>query len=263
MVKACAASSTKMADGGDQRRIEFLLALGVGAHGADVGARTDPVLLHQRLLRRGDGDQDVGAGRHRLPLGLRRIVEAELGDDLAEGVQVGFGGVPGEDAADRTHRQRRPQLIGRLRARADDAQRPGVRTGEVLAGDGAGGAGADAGQVVGAHQRRGAAGLGIEQQGGGLMIGQPLGHVVRPVAARLEPQERGADIGAGLHAEHGVLIADDLAHHRVVAGVAPRHGGEGLLHRADGVLDAHQPARQLFGNDQHLAFQFSRCGIRG
>ena len=236
--------------GGHQQRIEFLLAARVGAHCADVGAGPDPRPLHQRLLRRRDGDQDVGAGGHRLAVGGLEL-QPQLLHQAAERRQLVGRRIPGADLADRAHGQRRAQLVLRLHAGADQAQHAGVGPRQVLDGDRAGRAGAYAGQVVGADQRAGASGVGVEQQGRGLVVAQALGQVVRPVAAGLQAEDRGRRIATGLDAEHCVPVADQLAHHRIVAGLAPRHGSKRLLHRLDGGFDADQGARVLFGNDDH------------
>src|SRR6056297_57211 len=92
------------------------------------------------------------------------------------------------------------QLEGRLVPRTDHTQNLRILTRQMRDRDRGGGRRAQRSEVIAAHQRRQLPGIGIEEADRGLVIGQPLLHVARPVAARLEPEGQAGFVKPALEA---------------------------------------------------------------
>ena len=76
--------------------------------------------------------------------------------------------------------------------------------------------------------------------------------VVRPVAARLEAKRAAHAVETALEAVKRILMADGLAHHGEVVGIARGHGGEDIGHRLVGGFARQQGGDFTFGNDDHV-----------
>ena len=139
----------------------------------------------------------------------------------------------------------------RLRAGADQPQHPGVRPGEMAAGQRAGRTCANPGQIIGADEAGWLPAVGIEQQGRRLVIGPAGRGIARPISSSLQPQYGEATVVARLDTEHRLGTANGFAHHRKGARFFLMSRLEGRSHRLDGVLNGDKLARQLFGYDKH------------
>jgi hypothetical protein len=141
--------------------------------------------------------------------------------------------------------------VHRLRAQADQRERRRVFARQVADRERARRAGAHAGQVVRADQRRRLAGLSVEQQHRRLVVREALGRVLGPVAAGLEAEHARLRVEAGLDAEHGAVLAEALAHHGIRARLAAVERGKRVLHGRDRVVHRNQLGHQGLGDQQH------------
>lgn len=179
---------------GQQCRLDLLLALGVGAHAGEMRAGPDLRRLQDRGEGGGDGDDDVGLGPELVEID-RLEGQAVLGGDASEPVEPGGVAVPGDDLLEGPLAQGGAQLEAGLVAGADDTEDAGVGPGEIADRDGRGGGGARGGQVVAADQGGGPAGIGVEQEDGRLVVGDPANReIVGPVAAGLEAEDRAGPV---------------------------------------------------------------------
>ena len=122
----------------------------------------------------------------------------------------------------------------------------------MLDRDGRGGGGAGGGQVVAADAGGDLAGVGIEEEDRGLVVAAEAAlEIVRPVAAGLDPEGGAGAVEAALEAVERVGVADRLADHGEIVGVAAAHGGEDLLDRDEGVVEGEQARAGLLGDDDH------------
>ena len=78
-----------------------------------------------------------------------------------------------------------------------------------------------------------------------------LCQIVRPVAAGLQAKCEACPVEAALEAVKRVFVADRLADHGEVVGIASRHGGEHLLHRVERGFARHQIGNVPLGHDEH------------
>ena len=237
---------------GQQLRRGLLLALGVGAHAGDVAARRD--VLGKKDRREGGGDRnDHICVAH--PLEFDRLEgQTRLGRNLLEvGQHLGMQ-VPADHLVEVALLERGPQLEGRLVSRPDHADHPGVLSCEMADRHRGGGGGAQRGQQIAPDHGLCPAGIGIEEEHGGLVVDEaPLFEIVGPVAAGLQPQCQAGAVEPALEAVERVLVADGFTDHGEVVGVSGGHGGKHLLDRGKGGLAGHQVGDLAFGNDEHGA----------
>ncbi len=189
---------------------------------------------------------DQGAGRAYLR-GFARGLGLK-----AQGAQIRYQSVeparvtaPGQDAAARCHAAQVVQLHSRLHAGAEHADALHVRGRQVLGRHGAGGRGAQIGQMALVEQHGGGrAVFAIEQQHHALAGWQAAGHVARETRGDLHHVARLALYVAVLDVHLAArLLQDQLPHRRndcATLGV----GYEGLLHGGDEV-DTFQDALDL------------------
>ena len=236
--------------GSDELGLQLLLAGGIRAHGADMGAGLDPFPGDEGRPRRGDGDQDVGLPGDGFETG-RLEGEARRRYRLAEGIQARLVRVPGQDAGDGAHAERGAKLEKGLPAGPDEPEDRGLRPGEMARGKGARRARPHPRQIIRPHQRHGLTAVRIEEQDDGLMIAPALGGIARPIAAGLQPQHRPAGVETCLDAEDRIGMAHQLAHHRIGSGEAGMGGGEGRTDGRQGVLGRDELAGELFRDEKH------------
>ena len=236
----------------EQGGLDLLLALGVGAHAGDMGAGADLVGLEDR--RRSDEVMVMITSASRAePVELDRLEgQAELGRDRLEARQHLGVEVPADDllevalfeAAARSWNAAwwpaptMPSTLASLRARCliDTDEAAAVRR---------------AVRRLPPTMRLHAPGVGIEQEHRGLVVGQALRVVARPVAAGLQAQRQAGPVEPGLEAVERVGMADRLADDREVVGIAPRHGGEDLLDGVEAGFGGDQVGDGAFGDDEH------------
>ena len=220
----------------EQEGVQLLLTLGVRADAGEVGAGTHPFPLNEGGAGGSDGDDHVG--------GLQRLLRAGRGGKgnaadiktkflcqaLGQGRHEALRPLEASGARHRDltkageRRQRGGHLEGGLPAAAHHQQVAAVRPGQILGADGAGRAGAQAGDIGGIQQAQGQARFRAEDHDGPRQLRQAL------FAVAAEP-------GDGLMAEDaGVLEIAGFDVHIGMAGVKFIKGGGPHLRLAQGLL---------------------------
>jgi hypothetical protein len=249
----------KDAGAGQQRRLDLLLALGVGAHAGQMRARAEMGIHQARREGRGDGDDRIRLGAKRGQIdGLER--QAELGRDGAEARQHLGVIVPGHHPLEPAHARGGAQLERRLMPRPHHAEHARILAREQVDRERRGRGRAQRRQQIAPDQRRGPARVGVEEDHDGLMVRQAFGHVSGPVAAGLHAEHEVLAIEPRLEAVERIRMPQRLAHDRKVARRAVRHGGEGIAHRGEGIVGAEQVGNEVFRHEIHRAHPSAGSG---
>jgi len=214
-------------------------------------AGADVIFQQDRIEAGGDRDDHVGLLQ---PLKLHRLErQPRLGRDLLQVRQHLGVIVPTDDFLETPLFQRRAQLKLRLMTRADHAHDLRILARQVVDRDRGGGGGAQGGREIAADHGADHAGIGVEQEHGGLVVDDAVFlQVVRPIAARLEAKRAAHAVEPALEAVERIFMANGLAHHGEVVGIARGHGGEDIGHRLVGGFARQQGGDFTFWNDDHV-----------
>ena len=166
---------------------------------------------------------------------------------LGKGVQCGLGGVPYVYFLNVPHPAHGPELAPGLVACADDAHHLGVLPGQILGGDGAGGAGAAAGDPGAVHDAPQRAGGCVKQQHRIHTPGQTqTGVGVVSAGGGLDGHEAAAHVDARLDVHAAVALGRVQRHKGRLGHLAAVEGAVGVLHGCLHPVQVDEAAHLVF-----------------